>query len=144
MESPSTAPRWKMQMRIFLPPARVGSAAKTSCWRKEGPHSGIVPTDTRARPPRLRNARRVSVMIDLLALVALKFRRTKDEGGEFGDIDGAGLVRVLIGDSFLQRRTRGGGHLALQQDLVQLIENEVGFVGIHPVHQSRGRRGDID
>src|SRR5258708_33227775 len=125
MESPSTGPRWKMQMRIFLPPARVGSAAKTSCWRKDGPHNGIVPTDTRASPPRFRNARRVSVMMDLLALVALEFGRTKDQGRKFRDIDGAGVVFLLRRDLLFQGGASVGSHLAVQEGLVQSIKDQI-------------------
>src|SRR6266404_655288 len=97
-------------MRIFLPPlARAGSAANTSCWRNDGPHSGIVPTDTRASPPRFRNARRESFMTGLLALVTLKFRRTDDEGREFGGVHRAARAGLFGGHLFFQRGARRRG-----------------------------------
>src|ERR1700729_2675466 len=97
-----------MQIKIFLPPsARAGSAANTNCCRKDGPHNGMAPIDTSASPPRLINARRERFIMGLLASMTLKFRRTENQGGKLGYVDGAGLVVIALGHMFFQRVARG-------------------------------------
>src|ERR1041385_1066416 len=127
-----------MQMRIFLPPtASAGSAANTSCWRNDGPHKGIVPTDTRASPPRFKKARRERFITGLLALVTLEFRRTDDERGEFGGIHRAGRARIVDGYVLLQCGPCWRGQLTFQDRLVQSVENDVRFVDVRAANQVR-------
>src|SRR5579862_8325452 len=132
-----------MQIRIFLPPsARAGSAAKTNFCKKDGPNSGIAPTDTRASPPRLINARRESVIMGLLASVTLKFRRTENQGGQFRHIDCAGLVVIAFGHMLLQRGACGSGQFTLQKHLAQLVEDRIWFVDVHAPNQIRWANGN--
>jgi hypothetical protein len=77
MLSPSTAPRWKMQMSVFF---RVAAAVSASSARVR--NSGGTPNVRSVNPLLFRNIRLGIVRISLppaVLSVVLKLRRTKDE-----------------------------------------------------------------
>src|SRR5262245_18442298 len=86
MLSPSTAPRWKMQTRVF-PPSLVRSAAYAARVRK----IGSSPSETRASPPAFTNTRRsmlpeqfISVRLSAVRLLSLKLRAAEGESNGHG------------------------------------------------------------
>src|SRR5271156_2845278 len=103
MERPSTAPRWKMQIRILLSRCEPRSAAKAVWRRKFGPHIGPAPRQTKARAPCLRKIRRFTFM-----LFPLEFRRADDEGDELRWVDSLRFACFTGGHNILLEDFPGG------------------------------------